>query len=686
MSKTVTEWVLKLVDDITSPMRSVQDSCEDAREAAEGAAGGIDEIHEAAGKMPETAAKMGAAAFVFNQVADAVGKINSEIKNVTSGQLEFETSMAKANTMAELQGEEFSKATNDIREMSKEIPILRKELAAGFYQVVSNSVPKDNWMTFLKDTSKASIGGVADLGQAVKVTSTIIKNYNLAWDEAGLIQDKIQKTAKLGVTSFSELGEALPRVAGNAKTLGVNIDELLGSYATLTGVSGNTAEVSTQLAAIFTALVKPSTEAAQTASAIGIQFDAAAIQASGGMQKYFDLLQSRVEAYASATGELSTEIYGRLFGSAEALRAFLPLTGEIGDVWKEKSVEVANAAGTIEQAYEMMSSTAEAETTILQNQISDFRDRIVEAISGCLPFVTVMGDAFTSVANFGFAVYGLSIILKKDLWVGLLSGIKGISGFVLQCVSGTVASVKFAAASVLSFGSFKLAAVSACRAVGVAIMNIPIIGWIAAIIAGLIALGTYFYNTSESFRGFLWGLWESIKAVFGGIGKFLGDVFGGIWHLIDGVFNPVNWFKKDYRFSDGIDRIKNAALELGETVGSAFSDGRDKGIKDFINEKREERELEEGSFNFTPAPGDDDIMQIPGKREPIGTVPVTGGETKVLNLGGGGSGSGGGSKSVTMNVTFNQTFNVPGGSAQGVADEVMRVITGVLRDATIATT
>lgn len=55
----------------------------------------------------------------------------------------------------------------------------------------------------------------------------------------------------------------------------------MASFATLTGVSGNTAEVSTQLAAIFTALIKPSSEATEMAQQMGIKFDAAAIQAAG---------------------------------------------------------------------------------------------------------------------------------------------------------------------------------------------------------------------------------------------------------------------------------------------------------------------------------------------------------------------------------------------------------------------
>lgn len=58
----------------------------------------------------------------------------------------------------------------------------------------------------------------------------------------------------------------------------MSIDELMANLATLTGVSGNTAEVATQLAAVMTALVKPSSEAVKIAAQMGVQFDAAAVK------------------------------------------------------------------------------------------------------------------------------------------------------------------------------------------------------------------------------------------------------------------------------------------------------------------------------------------------------------------------------------------------------------------------
>ncbi len=91
---------------------------------------------------------------------------------------------------------------------------------------------EDNWIEYLEKSAKASVGGIADLEEVVKVTSTVIKNYGLAWSDAETIQDKILLTAKNGVTSFEQMAQALPRVTANAATLGVSVDELMASFLT----------------------------------------------------------------------------------------------------------------------------------------------------------------------------------------------------------------------------------------------------------------------------------------------------------------------------------------------------------------------------------------------------------------------------------------------------------------------
>ncbi len=150
----------------------------------------------------------------YNQAVDAVRNVSSAITQIastlndaTSDYRSFSSAMAEANTMAGKGGEDFSRMKGEVADLAKEVPVARDELARGLYQVISNGVPEDNWISFLKDSAKASVGGIADLGETVKVTSTLIKNYGLDWSQAGDIQDKIQLTAKNGVTSFEQMAQ-----------------------------------------------------------------------------------------------------------------------------------------------------------------------------------------------------------------------------------------------------------------------------------------------------------------------------------------------------------------------------------------------------------------------------------------------------------------------------------------------
>lgn len=366
----------------------------------------IDSLQSAFGAACE---KFNHVGFAMGNISSAVTSISGTLSKLTEESRSFGGAMTAANTMAGKSGKDFGELKDQVAGLAETVPVARDQLANGLYQVISNGVPEDNWISYLEKSAKASVGGIANLEEVVKVTSTVIKNYGLSWDEAGAIQDKIQLTAKNGVTSFEQMAQALPRVTANASTLGVSVDELMAAFATLTGVSGNTAEVSTQLAAIFTALVKPSSEATKMAQQMGIQFDAAAIKAAGGMKNFLTQLDTSVKQYASTSGMLEQEVYGKLFGSAESLRALTPLTGNLADKFEENVNAMAGSAGTIDDAFKTMAATGSAQLQVLKNKFGEVTDAIQSVAGGFLPVVT-FGSQVLVAAN---SVVTLSAALSK---------------------------------------------------------------------------------------------------------------------------------------------------------------------------------------------------------------------------------------------------------------------------------
>jgi TP901 family phage tail tape measure protein len=424
-------------------------------------------------------------------VSNAVSQLNGTLQDITADSRAFGAAMRVANTMAGKNAEGFAKLKNQVAGVAKNVPVARDELANGLYQVISNSVPEDNWIDFLNKSAKASVGGVADLGEVVKVTSTIIKNYGLAWGAAESVQDKIQLTAKNGVTSFEQLAQALPRVTANASTLGVSIDELLASFATLTGVSGNTNEVATQMAAIFTALVKPSSEATEMAEKMGIEFNAASIQAAGGLRNFLTQLDASVKEYAAANGVLEQEVYAKLFGSAESLRALTPLTNQLSEKFSENVDAMANSAGTINAAYNEMSSTGSATTQMLKNQLGAITDVVAGFVGGAMPILS-----FTS--QLGITAMSITSLVKTLKALNIQQGIltlRSKAGGAAMLLFGLNASRSAAFTRVFS-AALKSGAYSA-TAFKIALKGLMITTGVGAAIVAVTSVIEYFVNKTD---------------------------------------------------------------------------------------------------------------------------------------------------------------------------------------------
>lgn len=458
----------------------------------------IDELQKAIGNAKTESDKLRDSLIKYNQinemvrsVSDGFAQLSGYLNDVTEESRSFGGAMAAANTMAGKSGQDFANLKDQVSELAGKIPIARDELANGLYQVVSNGVPENNWITFLNKSARASVGGLADLGETVKVTSNIIKNYGLDWDAAGSIQDKIQLTAKNGVTSFGELAQALPRVTSQASTLGVSVDELMATFGTLTNVSGNTAEVSTQLAAIFTALIKPSSEAAEMAQQMGIQFDAASIKAAGGMEQFLVSLDKSVKQYAASSGMLEQEIYGKLFGSAESLRALTPLTGKLAEKFRENVADMKNSAGTIDKVFGIMSSTGAATLQMLNNKLGKFRDMVQASIGNALPFINFTSQALVTLS----ATTQLIVSMKSLAITTNLVSVATTAASKAKVAAVAVSRVLQAAFTGEAVGATTAAV--ATRALGVAIKSLMISTGVGIAIVALTEAINYLMNSSD---------------------------------------------------------------------------------------------------------------------------------------------------------------------------------------------
>lgn len=377
---------------------------------------------------------------------NALADVQQTLNGITEESRGFSDAMRATNTMAGKGAEDLAKLRRQVSDLAESVPVARDALAQGLYQVISNGVPEDNWITFLEKSARSSVGGIASLNSVVGVTSTVIKNYGKSWNEAGEIQDKIQLTAKNGVTSFEQLAATLPRVTGLSATLNVSIDELMASFATLTGVSGNTAEVSTQLAAVFNALVKPTSEATKMAQQMGIEFNASAITAAGGFQQFLSKLDQSVQQYAASSGMLAEEIYGKLFSSAESLRAIIPLQGELRDKFTANILAMQESAGTMDAAFNDMAETGASATQRLKNEFSAFGDFANSIVTPVRPMINFSLTVLQASANVGMLVTSTRALMAATQGSSIMKLVTVVGLYSTSTGRATIATLGLSAA------------------------------------------------------------------------------------------------------------------------------------------------------------------------------------------------------------------------------------------------
>jgi len=260
--------------------------------------------------------------------------------------------------------------------------------------------------------------------------------------------------------------------------------------------------------------------------------------------------------------------------------------------------------------------------------------------------------------------------LLRFATVGVMQALKGLGAFILSLVTGGATSATFAGIASASFTAFKASAVSACRAVSIAIMNIPIIGWIAAAIAALIAIGVYFWNTSVKFRAVLKGLWAAFKATFTGIGDLAKATFSAIGDLIKAAFSL------DVGGIDAaLTKLKKGFSDYGSAIGKAFNEAYDAEMTASAKEeaKKNKKEGKKGTAS----------VSVPTVETPTVNTPNPTGDTLSGAKGGSGDGGGGGTiRSITINVEkLVERFEIHTTNLAEDAGRVKELVSGALLSA-----
>jgi len=363
---------------------------------------------------------------------------------------DFNKSMANVASLIPGTGDRIDTLKTGVQSLAIEMGKSTDDLAGGLYQVISAFGDTDDALGQLKITSMAAKAGLASTEEALALLSSVTKGYGDTSTAAMTRSaDLALTTVKLGQTTFPELAASMGKVVPISKALGVSQEELFASFATLTGVTGNAAEVSTQMSAVMVAMLKPSMQLQKLTKKLGYSSASAMMQQKG--------LAGSLDVLSKATGG-SADAMGMLLGSKEAVVGALALTGAQAGEMSNKMKAMAGSAGAMVTAFGAQTKginavgfrmeQAQQRITVAFQKIGDMLLPIVaKVIDAAMPIVdlfTNMGPAaMGAVLGFGAVVAAIGPLLVVvgsliSSWV-TVSGAIVAAGGVMALLTGPVA-------------------------------------------------------------------------------------------------------------------------------------------------------------------------------------------------------------------------------------------------------
>lgn len=309
--------------------------------------------------------------------------------------------------------------SKDLKQVSIDTGASTSDLTDGLYQVVSAFGESSESVKQLEIAAKAAKAGNATTTDSVNLLSAVTKGYGDTSAEAmQKASDLAFMTVKLGQTSFPELAASMGQVVPLASTLKVSQEELFGAMSTLTGVTGGTAEVTTQLKATMQSFLSPSAEMEKALKGMGYASGAVALE-SEGLGGILTKLMESVDG--------DTVAFANLFSSVEAKNAVLALAGSQAENFAEKTDAMREASGAAEAAFKTQTASVAAMAAKMKNAGSVMLTSLGEK---ALPYIqTALEGVIDKLPAMTEAIGG--VIEKAGPVFGKLAS--GISGMVAKC-------------------------------------------------------------------------------------------------------------------------------------------------------------------------------------------------------------------------------------------------------------
>lgn len=296
-----------------------------------------------------------------------------------------DSSIAFARTLADLQSllpgqtARVEELGAGIRKLAVEYGADAEVLSKATYQIISAVGDGADTLDRLALAQRVAIGANTDAATAFDLLSSVTLAYGDASIEAQRkVADLAFTAVQFGKTTLPEVTASVGRAAPAFAALGVSQAELFGLTGALSGVSGSTAEVMTQLSAVVAGLTNRSKDMDKAFRKLGVKTAKELIDKRG--------LVGALTALRGTTNG-TAEALTKLLGREEAVRGALAITGASAGRVSDSLAAVGRSSGAASKAFVAAQTGAGAaakEVDRLNARAEELQRQIGDRVAGPL--------------------------------------------------------------------------------------------------------------------------------------------------------------------------------------------------------------------------------------------------------------------------------------------------------------
>jgi TP901 family phage tail tape measure protein len=526
MSKFSLEAILSLTDNLTKPYKNTTNKITALNKGLTGSFGllntGINKTIAFAGKGLLRAGQVGLGAIAvgtgiavreFIALDESITQAGAKFKDLTIGTQEYEQTLIALSQAA--------------RDVGRDTEFSAVDAAGALDKMAMAGLRSDQSMALLRGTTNLATAANTDLTTAVDIATDSLGAFNLMVDDTAQLQenltrvsDVMAKTTTTSNTSLLDMFEAVKKGAPAFTAAGQEIED----FAALTGVMANSgvkgSEAGTILRNVMLRLAKPTGEAMDVIKDLGVTTQ----DANGDFRNIIDILRDFEKGLEGMGTAQRTAALSTVFGARAVTGVNVLLAEGSRELvkYRDSLIESGGASRTMAEA---MRSSIGNRLKVLKSGLTELGlqfidafddkgrkalDRIIESIQGFDMNIIIDGinntiEGFKKLGNFitehRGLIEGLVIALGSfKLAVIAVNAVQAIQ-MGMMATAPILSMIKVFMSLAKTEGILATAQLALNVAMTANPVGLIIVG-VAALIAGLVALGIVIYRNRDAIAAF----------------------------------------------------------------------------------------------------------------------------------------------------------------------------------------